>query len=165
MSRLVFDIWSMFWHWTRTWIFENFLSFQVTVLQSISFWISMQFRVVTDCFCTLLWIILDQIVIIVDSFGDFKTCIIKNGNEKYLCLVDKVLQVGLTCASQSCRQESPLEWSKSGGEEEGRGGEGERRRRRGWEEEGRERGSFRTKLHLQKWPPCPVRLPALLSYN
>ena len=28
--------------------------------------------------------------------------------------VDKVLQVGLICASQFCRQESPPAWSKSG---------------------------------------------------
>ena len=29
------------------------------------------------------------------------------------CSVEKVLEVGLTCASQSCRLESPPAWSKS----------------------------------------------------
>ena len=67
-------------------------------------------------------------LIIVDLFGDFKTCFTNWKWEGLVPLprsVDKVHQVDLTCASQLCRQRSPPAWLKSG-------------------------GFFRTKLHLQK---------------
>ena len=93
------------------------------------------FRAVIYFFCNLLWRFLDQVGDqFVDLFGDFWDLFHQAGDEKCFCVSLLVRDWGSSSWPDICKS---IRWLCQSLD-----------------------FSFGTKLHLQQWPPCPVRLPA-----